>query len=737
MAISEQVTLDTSQVISEANKAAGAIGKLSAALKELGNAKASSSAVSEIEAKGSIQLQIQRQRDLAASVMAAQKARVAQEMQSAKIVAQSQMSQQKAVQAAILAAQKSTHAQRLAQIKEEAAAKRQIVAIDAKAQADAIKAENHRLELIKREQARGSKPGGGGNRLPNAGGGGGAAGFGSGGNGAIDSMVSAAGGEAAIVQAVAQKLQEMLSTIVGLVHGGLALSLAAQDFKDNALDSFEILLGGEKAAKQMYDKIEKLSHTLGISKERAMGETKRLLAAGYKQDQIPKMLESIADLDKTRDGGGAKFEKILENIKGKGKLDKGAISQLGKLGIGEADVYAALAKQQKKSVDEVKALVKRGAIDANQGIEVVLNAAQAKFGGRAKKDAEDVLTLVMTVKSQLVELFEDVNIAPIQQFLKNVRDLLDSGVGKELKAAMSGLFSDLFTLLFGGLKDKGDLEGFAQGITGALKNVSQFIREITPGIHGFIKGLKTGFKQAEPALSALAKAFLAVTSASGGWGGFWEKAGQGVATMISLLAGIVEVIAIVVGAFLMIVGVVAGAINAVIGFIQDLLAWIGEALGEFGVSGEDIGEAIVDGLLNAILLGNGPLFSAIVDLVDSAITAAKEALGIHSPSRVFAEIGDYTTQGMAVGIDGGVGNVTGAVNRMAAKTSGAAVGVPSAAAAGASAGAQAAANGNSGVGIHIEHLEIHANDAAGGAAAAEAFKRGLTDFARRTGTQGS
>lgn len=70
-----------------------------------------------------------------------------------------------------------------------------------------------------------------------------------------------------------------------------------------------------------------------------------------------------------------------------------------------------------------------------------------------------------------------------------------------------------------------------------------------------------------------------------------------------------------------------------------------------------IGRNIIQGLVNGITGAAGSVVSAITGAVGGAINAAKNLLGIHSPSRVFKEIGDFTMQGFEVGIDESLNNV--------------------------------------------------------------------------------
>ncbi|TNC77541.1 phage tail protein [Janthinobacterium lividum] len=65
----------------------------------------------------------------------------------------------------------------------------------------------------------------------------------------------------------------------------------------------------------------------------------------------------------------------------------------------------------------------------------------------------------------------------------------------------------------------------------------------------------------------------------------------------------------------------------------------------------EFGANILRGLVNGITGSMGAVKDAISNAGSSTIAWFKEKLGIHSPSRVFAQLGDYTMQGLAVGLD--------------------------------------------------------------------------------------
>jgi TP901 family phage tail tape measure protein len=70
------------------------------------------------------------------------------------------------------------------------------------------------------------------------------------------------------------------------------------------------------------------------------------------------------------------------------------------------------------------------------------------------------------------------------------------------------------------------------------------------------------------------------------------------------------------------------------------------------------GTNIVTGLINGITGGLGAVRDAITNVASSTVGWFKEQLGIKSPSRVFADLGGFISQGAALGMEGEQGKVT-------------------------------------------------------------------------------
>ncbi|SDN92085.1 hypothetical protein SAMN05216517_114125 [Janthinobacterium sp. OK676] len=110
-----------------------------------------------------------------------------------------------------------------------------------------------------------------------------------------------------------------------------------------------------------------------------------------------------------------------------------------------------------------------------------------------------------------------------------------------------------------------------------------------------------------------------------------------------------------------------------------VLSWFGIKLpAQF----TECGANILRGLVNGITGSMGAVKDAISNAGSSTIAWFKEKLGIHSPSRVFAQLGDYTMQGLAVGLDRSEGapiaKVSGLAQRLTQLGAGIAIGTATA-----------------------------------------------------------
>ncbi|RQS30255.1 hypothetical protein DIE03_15575 [Burkholderia sp. Bp8992] len=195
-------------------------------------------------------------------------------------------------------------------------------------------------------------------------------------------------------------------------------------------------------------------------------------------------------------------------------------------------------------------------------------------------------------------------------------------------------------------------------------------------------------------------------------------------------------------------------------WLGDLIVSAAEASKQF----VDFGANMMQGLVNGITNGLKSVKDAITNVASSTVEWFKEKLGIHSPSRVFGELGGFIGQGAANGIDGERVRVASSAARLAgvaAVTFGAATGAGTALAASMepmqspvraeqyrplidqrgplAASATSAGSGRQGGGGEptVNHYEFHISVPSGNAADIEAaVRRALQDAERERRRRG-
>lgn len=107
----------------------------------------------------------------------------------------------------------------------------------------------------------------------------------------------------------------------------------------------------------------------------------------------------------------------------------------------------------------------------------------------------------------------------------------------------------------------------------------------------------------------------------------------------------------------------AGA-NMVITLVNSLAGSINSHAGEMQAAGRNLAFAIVDGMTGGLLSGASSVIGAAADMAGRALSAAKDVLGIASPSKEFAKIGRFAAWGFRRGLTGDRSEIKAAVQAM-------------------------------------------------------------------------
>lgn len=146
-------------------------------------------------------------------------------------------------------------------------------------------------------------------------------------------------------------------------------------------------------------------------------------------------------------------------------------------------------------------------------------------------------------------------------------------------------------------------------------------------------------------------------------------AGAGLLVVAAGLRAVLSAITAMVSAFVsavsQLVSGVASGMTQVVSAVRNGIQQAVSAAQSFGGALVSAGVNLIQGLINGIKSMIGSAAAAVKNVASSVVNAAKGALGIHSPSKVFAELGMYTVAGFANGISDNAGMVTRQTESMA------------------------------------------------------------------------
>ena len=200
--------------------------------------------------------------------------------------------------------------------------------------------------------------------------------------------------------------------------------------------------------------------------------------------------------------------------------------------------------------------------------------------------------------------------------------------------------------LFGRLFSVQNMTGAFGLVARALGSVGRFAAAAWPVVRAFVSALGPGFMAGIAPLRSLFASLLSGGPPSERTMQLITIAARGIGNALGFAAG--AVVTFTAG-----MGALAAGITAVWGTIGGLVA---AGITSIRTMFSGIGANIVDGIIAGINGGAARLGEAVRGMGRNAVQSARQALGIASPSRVFADvIGRQIPAGIEVGIQRGAG----------------------------------------------------------------------------------
>lgn len=265
-----------------------------------------------------------------------------------------------------------------------------------------------------------------------------------------------------------------------------------------------------------------------------------------------------------------------------------------------------------------------------------------------------ILTSLVTAIGEVVPLIVDALLNILTQFLESIAEYsprIVSAIAETLVSLIETLAEYTPQFVQAGTDlIVGFIDGLSQSIPRIAESGANLIMTFLDAIATYVpQVVNAGMQMIIDLINGMANAISANTP-------------QLVSAMQNLINAIIDAgVAVLTGSvstFLSKGGeLIGGLIDGIKSKIGDVVSAVGsiissckEGLANIGSEFISIGSNIIDGLVSGIKSGISSVGSAISDVVSSAVGKAKKLLGIHSPSRVFAEIGMYSDKGLAKGL---------------------------------------------------------------------------------------
>lgn len=288
----------------------------------------------------------------------------------------------------------------------------------------------------------------------------------------------------------------------------------------------------------------------------------------------------------------------------------------------------------------------------NDNLKPAADAADSVFSAISsgvKTFGDSVNDLVLPAIDQLSPAFEDFfgAIQAAQPLLEFIANIIGVGLAAAISVAITLFAAITEVVAF-------VITGFAQlyeNISGFVTGVVQFF---TVDLPNAINMLVQWFAQLPGKIAAFLSMVIANVAA---WvANMASNAVSAGSRFISGIAGFMSALPGNIASWL------SGVISTVVGWVSQFASNATSAASQFAsnlinglasIPGQvtSIGSNIIQGMVNGVTGAAGRLIDSVKGAVDDAINAAKNLLGIHSPSRVFRKIGQYTMQGAALGVD--------------------------------------------------------------------------------------
>lgn len=493
----------------------------------------------------------------------------------------------------------------------------------------------------------------------------------------------------------------LVAGVLGVtVAGAITKSIGAMAvFLERARLGFKFLTGNAFDAGDAMGRAAKLATSLGLDFEFVTKNMMKMRAAQFSIGESEELIKMSSDLRAI--GGDAQTVestlRAITQIKGKGKLQaEELVQQLAESGVATTLVYKQLAMQLGKTEDEVRKLISAGKISADVGIKAIKGAIMEKVGekelgtvGRAFAQ-NTAAGAIERLKGAPGLLFVRVakQVGPAMDVVRSAIDQIRMQLTALDTSKFAAFFTGVVNLLPQAITLMGRFgDGFAEGFSSILDGFSsiniagesqkqlwftlgktmaqafglalRFVQMLTDAVvflQSPLGQFLIGFAAPVLLFPKFINGLSAVVKIARVFGTVWSTIGLALPSLGPLLAGVVRVFTVAIPAIVGAIGLVPLAIIAAVAlaglaifhwwddikaFFKPAIAWM-----------EDIGGKLIDAMVRGIMGALDSVGDSIASVCETIIDAVTGGLKISSPSKVMQQLGQFTSEGFALGIEG-------------------------------------------------------------------------------------
>jgi len=238
-----------------------------------------------------------------------------------------------------------------------------------------------------------------------------------------------------------------------MVGAGAAAIKLAGEFEQTKI-AFNTMLGSAEKSTVFLKQLESFAKRTPFEFKDLTDASKRMMALGFRAEQIIPTLTSIGDAVAGLGGGAPMIDRVtlaLGQMQAKGKVSAQEMNQLAEAGI---PAWKLLADKIGKSIPEAMKLAEKGAISSSVAVPAILEGMTQRFGGMMDKQSRTFLGQLSNLKDQLFFMIRDLGTS----LMPVAKDIMD----KFLKPMAEGLAS--MAKWFSSLSDTS--KGYIIAITG-------------------------------------------------------------------------------------------------------------------------------------------------------------------------------------------------------------------------------------------------------------------------------